>query len=77
MQRVSRLQVKMKKWPDAAKSCEESIKLMQEAGATGTVGRTICALVMIELIREDVVAAKKAYAVSSRNIRITHLLFLQ
>ena len=42
---------------------EESIKLMQESGSVATVGRTITALCLVELVREDVVQAQKQFTV--------------
>ena len=61
MSKVSRLQVKAEMWEKAARSLEESIKLMIEAGSEMTLGRTVVSLVLVHLVREDSVEASKVF----------------
>ena len=61
MSKVSRLQVKAQMWEKAARSLEESIKLMIEAGSEMTLGRTVVSLVLVHLVREDSVEASKVF----------------
>lgn len=63
MSKVSRLQVKGEMWEKAARSLEESIKLMIEAGSEMTLGRTVVSLVLVHLVREDGVEAAKVFQV--------------
>ena len=61
LHKVGRLQVKAGALDKAAKTLEETVKLLQESGSTATVGRIVSGLVLVELAREDVVAASKAF----------------
>lgn len=48
-------------WDKATDTLEQSIKLLQESGSTMTVGRLVSGIVLVQLAREDVVAASKAF----------------
>ena len=48
-------------WEKAARSLEDSIKLMIEAGSEMTLGRTVVSLVLVHLVREDAVEASKVF----------------
>ncbi len=60
--KVSRLQVKAKLWDKASDTLENAVRMLQEAGSTGTVGRLVCGMVLVELARDDTVAAAKQFA---------------
>ncbi len=53
--------MKAQNWDKAAKCLEESLKLMQEAGSEMTLGRTVVALVLVNLVREDSIEASKVF----------------
>ena len=48
-------------WEKAARSLEDTIKLMIEAGSEMTLGRTVVSLVLVHLVREDAVEAAKVF----------------
>ena len=56
------LQVQAKMWQEAASTLESIIKLMQESGSVNVAGRIVTAMVLVELARDDVVAASKAFS---------------
>ena len=47
----------------AAETIDHTIKLMQDSGSTNTAGRLVCALVLVQIVRDDVIAASKAFSV--------------
>lgn len=55
--KAARLLAKAKNYDDAASTINKAILLLQESGSTGTCGRLVAALVLIQLAKEDQVAA--------------------
>ena len=56
------LQVKAKLFDKATATLEDTIKLLKESGSVQTAGRIVMSMVLVELIKEDVVAASKTFS---------------
>ncbi|XP_018323006.1 gamma-soluble NSF attachment protein-like [Agrilus planipennis] len=61
MSKVSRLHVKLKQYDLAADAIRREIGLLQQTESYQATGRLAVALVLVQLAREDVVAAEKAF----------------
>jgi gamma-soluble NSF attachment protein len=59
--KVARILVKLNMFDQAADSIRREIGLHQESEQTGAIGRLAVALVLVQLAREDCVAAEKAF----------------
>lgn len=59
--KVARILVKLNMFDQAADSIRREIGLHQESEMTGAIGRLAVALVLVQLAREDYVAAEKAF----------------
>lgn len=59
--KVSRLLVRLQKYDDAADAIRREIGLHQQSENYGLIGRLAVALVLVQLAREDYVAAEKAF----------------
>lgn len=59
--KASRILVKLGMYDQATDSLRREIGFHQEHGATGAIGRLTVAIVLVQLAREDLVAAEKVY----------------
>jgi len=59
--KVAKLQVKSKMWDKAKETIRQTIALQTEIGSTLLTGRLVGGLVLVELAREDTVAANKSF----------------
>lgn len=61
LSKISRLQVRIQRYGEAADTIRLEIGIHQENGNGAAIGRLTVALVLIQLVREDSVAAEKAF----------------
>lgn len=59
--RASRLQVRCKKYDEAVETLKKTLTIMNSVGGGAVAGRCAAGLVMVQLMREDAVAATKAF----------------
>jgi len=60
--KVARLQAKAKMWDKASATLNNAIRTTQESGSVIGLGRLVAGLVLVELAKEDLIAASKVFA---------------
>ncbi|XP_031622482.1 gamma-soluble NSF attachment protein-like [Contarinia nasturtii] len=61
LSKISRLQIRIERYGEAADTIRLEIGIHQENGNASAIGRLTVALVLVQLVREDSVAAEKAF----------------
>ncbi|CAL8088055.1 unnamed protein product [Orchesella dallaii] len=75
--KFSRLLVRLKKYDEAADAIRREISLNQQSENIPAIGRLVVALVLVQLAREDYVAAEKAFKEWGNNCEVEEIVAME